>query len=131
VNPVFEKYRFDGQLGDEADEDLFDRMLWNTTMERLKPYEAQGVELTRELLDKEFGSVAMQLRKRLNVQAEKRAAGVVEKKKQEATQSVQASTMSAYQKGGASKEANDLISKGDFTSLFKNWGKYGSALNKK
>lgn len=131
VNPVFEKYRFDGQLGDEADEDLFDRMLWNTTMERLRPYEEQGVELSRELIDKEFGTVAMQLRKRLNVQAEKKAANVVEQKKKEAIENVQASTMSAYKSGGASKEASDLIGKGDFASLFRNWGKYGASFNKK
>lgn len=128
ANSVFEKYRFDGQLGDAADEQLFDEMLWNSTMNRLKPYEDQGVELSRELIDKEFRTVATQLRKRINVQAEKKAAAVVEQKKKEATESVQNSTMSAYKQGGAAKEASDLIGKGDFASLFRNWGKYRGAI---
>jgi len=131
VHPVFEKYRFADKLGDENDEAMFDEMLWNTALKRLKPYEDQGLELSRELVDREFRQVASALRKRINVQAEKRAAAAVTQKKQEATENAQASTMSAYKKGGARAEAQDLINKGDFRNLFSNWGKYGKSMNKK
>ncbi len=130
VHPVFEKHRFDGKLGDESDEQMFDEMLWNTALKRLKPYEEQGVQMTRELVDREFRTVAAALRKRIGAQAEKRAAAVVEQKKQEATENVQSATTQAYKKGSVSGEARDLINKGDFRSLLSNWGRYGSSLKR-
>lgn len=130
VHPVFEKHRFDGKLGDEETEAMFDEMLWTSALKRLKPYEDKGLPMTKELVDREFRTVATALRKRIGAQAEKRAASVVEQKKQEATENAQASTMSAYKRGGVTAEANDLISKGDFRSLFSNWGKYGGKVRK-
>lgn len=130
VHPVFEKYRFADKLGDADDEAMFDDMLWNSTMKRLKPYEDDGHPITRELVDREFRAVSTSLRKRIGSQAEKKAAQVVEQKKQEATENAQASTMSAYKKGGVSQEASDLIRKGDLGSLFKNWGKYSKAFKR-
>ena len=128
VHPSFEKYRFEGKLGSAEDEDMFDEMLWNTALKRLKPYEEKGVEITKELVDQEFRTVASALRKRVGAAAEKKAAQVVDQKKREATENVQASTMNAYSKGGAAAEAQDMIKRGDFFSLFK---KHGSAMSKK
>lgn len=123
VHPVFEKYRFDGKLGSEDDEAMFDEMLWNTALKRLKPFEDQGVAMTKELVEREFRTVASSLRKRINVQAEKRAAAVVNQKKQEATENAQASTVGAYKRGGATAEANDMLNKGDFAGFFRSFGK--------
>lgn len=128
VHPAFEKYRFEGKLGSAEDEDMFDEMLWNTTLKRLKPYEEKGVEISRELVEQEFRAVSSALRKRIAGQAEKKASQVVNQKKQEATENAQASTMSAYTKGGAAAEAQDMIKRGDFFSLFK---KHGSIMSKK
>lgn len=129
VHPTFEKYRFDGKLGDEATEDMFDQMLWNTAMANLKPYEEKGLEITRQLVDKEFRNVSAALSKRINMQAEKKATKAVEQKKTEATENAQSATNAAYKKGGSlGAEARDLINKGDFKSLISNWGKYGKAL---
>lgn len=130
VHPVFEKHRFDGKLGSSDDEAMFDEMLWNTALKRLKPFEDQGTPMTRELVDREFRMVAAALRKRIGVQAEKKAAAVVDQKKQEATENAQASTVAAYKKGGATAEAHALLNKGDFKSLFSNWGKYGKAIKR-
>lgn len=123
VHPVFEKYRFDGKLGSEDDEAMFDEMLWNTALKRLKPYEDKGLPMTKELVDREFRTVATQLRKRISGLAEKKAAKVVEQKKQEATENAQASTVSAYKKGGLSAERNEFLNKGDFAGLFRSFGK--------
>jgi len=127
VNPAFEKYRFDGKLGDGEDEAMYDELLWNATMKRLSPFEEQGVEITRELVDSTFKDVSSRLRKRIGVTASKQASNIISQKKQEAIENVQANATSAYKKGGARAEAEDLISKGNFKSLFSNWGKHSKA----
>ena len=131
IHPVFDKYRFADKLGDAQDELLFDKMLWSTALERLEQYENQNVAITPELIDREFRNVAGSIRKRINVQAEKKAGKVVEQKKREATENVQAKVMSGYKTGGSAQEARDLINKGDLTSLLKGWGKYGGLFNGK
>lgn len=133
INPVFDKYRFAEKLGNPDDEQMFDEMLWNSTLKRLEKYEEQGLDLSKELVEREFRGVATAIRKRIGAQADKTVSKVVEQKKREATENVQAKVMSGYKSGGAAQEARDLLSKGDVTSLLKGWGKYGSLLggNKK
>lgn len=126
VHPTFEKYRFDGRLGDADDEALFDEILWNQALKQLEPYEEKGL-LTRQVIDKEFSNVAAKLRKRMGTQVEKKVAKVVEQKKQDATSNAQAATVSAYRQGGVKKEASDLIQSGNLKGLFSNWGKYSKA----
>lgn len=131
IHPVFHKYRFADKLGDEVDEHMFDEMLWNTTLKRLEPYEDEGLELSPELIEKEFATVSRAIRKRIGLQAEKKAARTVEQKKQEATENAQASVMSGYTEGGLASEARKLINSGNTKGLMKQWGKYGSLFNKK
>lgn len=131
VFPVFDKYRFAGKLGSGDDEHMFDSMLWETASKNLIPYEEQGVPLTQELIEKEFRNVAQAIRKRINVQAEKKVSRVMDQKKQEATENVQAKVKSGYRAGGnASQEARDMINNGDLTKLLKGWGKYSSLFKK-
>lgn len=129
VNPVFDKYRFADKLGDTNDEHMFDEMLWNSALKRLEPYETQGLEITPEMIESEFRSVAQAIRRRVGVQAEKRAAKVVQQKKQEATENAQASVRSGYKTGGVAKEARDLIDSRNLTGLLKNWGRLGGVFN--
>lgn len=129
VNPSFEKYRFADKLGDPNTEHRLDRMLWRDAMDTLEEYEKQGVDITPELVNKEFAASAGLLKKQINAQAEKKAAKVVEQKKQEATENVQAKVMSGYKTGGNAKEARDLINNGNLTALLKGWNKYGSLFN--
>lgn len=130
IYPSFTKHRFEGKLGSTEDEHMFDEMLWNTAMKRLEPYDQQGLDLTLELVEKEFSAVARAIRKRVTAQAEKKAERVVQQKKQEATENVQAKVMSGYKQGGKAKEARDLIESGNLTGLLKGWGKYGGLFNK-
>lgn len=130
VHPVFDKYRFADKLGDANDEHMFDEMLWNSALKRLEPYEEQGLAITPELIEKEFRNVAIAIRKRIGVQAEKKAAKAVEQRKQEATENVQAKVRSGYRSDGSAKEARDLIEGRNLTGLLKNWGKYGGLFNK-
>lgn len=123
VHPSFDKYRFDGKLSDSNSEQLFDEMLWTTALKRLEPYEAQN-KLSKAVIDEKFREVSSMLRKQMGQQVEKKVAKVVEQKKQEATSNAQAATVSGYKGSSASKEAAELINKGDLASIFKGWGKY-------
>lgn len=127
VHPVFDRYRFADKLGDSDTEQMFDEMLWTSALKRLEPYEEKGIPLTQDLVEKEFKTVSTALRKRINVQAEKRAAKAVEQKKREATENVQAAVSSGYRSTPVAKEAEDLIKNGNLGALFKGWGKYGKA----
>lgn len=131
IHPVFEKYRFADKLGDSNDEHIFDQMLWKTSMDRLEEAENAGVDVTPELIHKEFSEVAQRIRKRIGVQAEKKASKVIETKKREATENVQSKMMSGYKSGSLGQEARDLINNGNLTGLMKNWGKYGGLFQKK
>lgn len=130
IHPVFDKYRFKDKLGDESDEHIFDQMLWKTAMDNLEPYEAEGLDITPELIEREFKAVASTIRKRMNTQAVKTAAKVVEQKKQEATEHVQAKVKSGYKSGGVAKEAQDLLDNGNLSALLKGWGKYSKVFNR-
>lgn len=129
VHPVFDKYRFADKLDNADDEHMFDEMLWNSALKRLEPYEEKGLPITQELVDREFRQVAMAIRKRIGLQAEKKASKTINQKKQEATENVQAKVMSGYKTSGTVTEARDLIQSGNLTKLLQNWGKYGKVFN--
>ena len=130
VHPVFDRYRFADKLGDSDTEQMFDEMLWNAALKRLEPYEEKGLPITADLVEREFKSVSTALRKRINVQAEKKAAKVVEQKKREATENAQAAVSSGYRSSSVAKEAEDLIRSGNIGAIFKGWSKYGKAFKK-
>lgn len=130
VNPVFDRYRFADKLGNDLHEARLDKMLWNDALEALVPYEEKGM-LTPEIIEREFRKAAADVRAIIGQQAEKKASRVVEQKKQEATENVQAKVRSGYKSGGVAKEAGDLIQSGNLTQLLKGWGKYGSVFNTK
>lgn len=131
VNPVFQKYRFADKLGNPHNEQMIDEMLWNSAMKRLEPYEEQNLDLTPDIIDKEFRAAAQSIRSVIGTQAEKKAAKVVEQKKQEATENAQAKVMSGYTKGGTHAEAKKLLDAGDIKGIFKNWGNLKTAFDPK
>lgn len=131
VHPVFDRYRFADKLGDADTEQMFDEMLWNSALKRLEQYEERQVPISADLVEKEFKSVAVALRKRINVQAEKKAAKAVEQKKVEATENVQAAVSSGYRNSSIQKEASDMLKNGNLTGLLKQWNKYGSVFGKR
>lgn len=132
VHPTFEKYRFADKLGDAQDEHMFDEMLWNSALKRLEPYEEQGLDLSPELVEREFRTVASAIRKRIGNLAEKKASKSIDQKKQEATENVQSKVMSGYKSSGGNtqKAAKDLINSGNLTGLLKNWNTYGKLFQK-
>lgn len=131
VHPAFDRYRFADKLGDADTESMFDEMLWNNALKRLEPYEEKGVPITADLVDREFKAVSAALRKRINVQAEKKAAKAVEQKKREATENAQAAISAGYKSSNVGQEAMNLAKEGNLGALFKNWSKYGKAFGTK
>lgn len=128
VHPVFDKHRFADRLDSREDEQMFDEMLWNTALKRLEPYEKEGLDLSPEVIDREFRVVASSIRKRIGAQAEKRVNKVVEQKKQEATENVQARIKSNYTTDDDAKRLDKLLKSGDTGSIFKQWSSFRGIL---
>lgn len=135
IHPTFDRHRFAGKLGDANDEQMFDEMLWTSAMKRLEPYEQEfghASKIPPEIIEREFKAVGNGIRKRIGLQAEKKATKVVEQKKQEATENVQSKVKAGYKASGtASGEARDFLNSGDLTGLLKNWGRLGGVFNGK
>lgn len=131
VHPVFEKYRFADRLGSAQDEQLFDEMLWNSSLKRLEQYEERGVELSPDLIEKEFKAVATALRNRIGAQAQKKASQVVAQKKQEAIENVQSKVKSSSGNSSDAEKLRQAIQSGDTGSIFKNWSTFSKVLSGK
>ncbi len=130
VHPIFDKYRFADKLDSPEDEQVFDEMLWNSALKRLEPYEQEGLDITPELVDREFRAVSGILRKRIGLQAEKKADKVIAQKKNEAKENVQSTVMSGYKSTTEAQQAKSLIESGDLAGVFRNWGKLGNVFKK-
>lgn len=128
VHPAFEKYRFNGKLGNADDEQMFDEMLWNSTLNRLKPYEEKGLDLSPTLIEQEFRKVATAVRSRISAQADKKASQVVAQKKQEATENVQAQVKSGYSSDSNEVALKKAIQSGNTGDIFKNWNSFRGIL---
>jgi len=131
VHPVFEKYRFADRLGSAQDEHLFDEMLWNSSLKRLEQYEEKGMDLSPELIEREFKAVATALRNRIGVQAQKKASQVVAQKKQEAIENVQSKVKSSSANSSDAEKLKKAIESGDTGSIFKNWSTFSKVLSGK
>ena len=108
-------------------------MLWTEALQRLEQYEEKSIDLTPELIDKEFRNAATLIRGEISSQAQKKAGQVISQKKQEATENVQSKVKSAHASSSDQEKLKQLIQSGDTNSIFKNWGTFGKLLgnNKK
>lgn len=125
VHPAFDKYRFEGKLGSEADELLLDEMMWSRATKQFDEYKAQGVALTPELIEREFKRQNVALSKLIKQQAEDKASKVIERKKADATEHAQRRVKQGMSSSKEEKEARDMLANGDTMGFFRNIGKYG------
>lgn len=88
INPSFDRYRFQGKLGDPIVEEQLDEAIWTKVMSRLEEY-PDTIELSQAIIDKEFRTVASNFRKVINEQSEKKVQKTIERKKADATQRAQ------------------------------------------
>ena len=128
IHPAFEKHRFADKLGNAHDESLFDEMLWNSSIKRLESYEEKGMDISPELVEREFRAVATALRNRIGAVAEKKAGQVIAQKKQEATENVQSKIKSSVAGSSDGDKLKQHIQSGNTGDIFKNWGSFKNIL---
>ena len=116
IHPVFNKYRFAGQLGNTAAENKLDIAVWNEVKEELDKIGANN--LTEEIVEAQFQKSFDEIRQTLNTNATKKAASVIANKKAKVAESLATKANNSYAPAtNADKEAfrKDMAS-GNLTS---------------
>jgi len=116
LTPSFEKHRVRGRLGDEAAEDAIDEAIWAKTMSRLAQY-PEDTQLSAQLIDKEFRTVAGIYKKVLDKQAQDKARNVVEEKKADAAAKAQLTVRRGVAEQSVDKQLSQAVKSGNFTDL--------------
>lgn len=123
VEPTFDRYRFAGKLNNPDQEHMLDQMVWTSALKKLEPYEANGHEITPELVNRAFRSASNSIRKMVNLQSEKKAQKIVSKKKQEAAEHAQQAVTRGVKSSQENSAAKEMLQRGDLMGFFKNYGK--------
>lgn len=120
VHPSFDRYRFAGKLGDEVIEARLDQAIWDQALKRLEEY-PEHIELTSNVIEKEFRDISSSFRKIITKQAEAKAQKVVTSKKIAAQENAATAAMSSMMGNTAqsSEKFKTDIRKGDLTSALR------------
>ena len=121
VTPSFDKFRFDGKLGDSVQEHRLDTMLWNEVSENLATMEDSGTTVTREMARREFRKVSSDLRKMITVQGERKAKKTIAKKKQEATTHAQKRVINGVTSNRSADALKAAVKSGNIEGLLANF----------
>ncbi len=124
VNPAFDKYRFDGKLGNDEQELMLDEMMWTRAGKALDEYSAQGIPLTPALVEREFKKMQVALASMVKAKVDKQVTETLEKKKVAATESAQRKVTQGFKRGKDEEEGRNLLASGDIRGFFSNFGKY-------
>jgi len=117
INPIFDKYRFAGKLGNPTNEHKLDAMLWNTVMKELESFpEDQSISPVQ--LNKLFRDYSSLLRQQINEQADKKASKTLQTKKRQSTEKAQVQAVKQMT-SPTSNSVGDYLKNGDITGLFK------------
>lgn len=117
VNPIYEKYRFTGKLGDEAAEYYQDKALWRETMEDLDKLPDE--QITRETIEAAFKKNAENARRVINRQADAKVKKTLETKKVAAQESAATKAMSGMQTSAATDDFRKNIRSGNIAEAFR------------
>lgn len=129
LEPAFEKLRYAGKLGDPVAEESIDRTLWRETISRLEEY-PETVEMTQEMVNKEFKAVRAVLDKIVKIQADERVKKVSAERKAKAKETAQIQATRGNEHTSVEKEFAQKVRGNDLTSILKNPAKYLSILGK-
>lgn len=117
TQPAFFKYAFNGQLGDKAKEDVLNKSIWSTSMERVQELIDKGQDLTPQQIDGIFKSVAELFQGVLKDSGTKEAKKVVEETKKGAQTRVAAQVTKGM---SGSKNVDEIVAKSSSTKdMFK------------
>lgn len=123
VDRVFDKYRFEGSLGDPEKETQLDELVWTKAQKAFEQY-PDDQEIPASIVEQEFKKAAMSVRKLIGGMAEKQTEKIIANKKKATAENVQKKTMQGYKSNSNADEAKKLVRKGDMMSLLTNWDKY-------
>lgn len=129
LEPTFEKVRYAGKLGDSVAEESIDRTLWREAISRLEEY-PDDVELTPELVNKEFKAVKAALDKVVKLQADQRVKTVTTERKRQAKETAQVQASRGTENTTVEKDFAQKVRSGDLRSILANPAKYFSILGK-
>ena len=125
VHPAFDKFRFDGKLGNEDQELMLDEMMWKRATAKFDEYEGQGIALTPQIVEREFKKMQVTLSSMIKEKAEAKATESLEKRKVAATENAQKKVRSGFTRSKEEDEAHAALATGDMRSFFGNISKYG------
>lgn len=117
VNPLFDKYRFTGKLGDEEAEYYYDKALWKETMDNLDGIPEESI--SREVIENEFKKVAGAFRKVINRQVESKTKTVIATKKKDASEAAAAKATSGMTSSAATDEFRSNMRSGNIQDAFR------------
>ncbi len=121
ITPSFEKHNFTGKLGNKESEQLVNKMIWNTAMEKLEALEGKGLELTSAEIDSIFKEVSSTFRSVVKSQVDSKTKAVVEAKKQAATESAQTRVMSGNSNTTDQQRVAKMLQSNDVKGLVRNF----------
>lgn len=129
VNPIFNKYRLSGTLGDEALESELDEFIWTRVMGEATKLEAAGQAPTSDWFDTEFKSRADVVRRGIGNKVEKQSSKVISEKKQQATAAVQSQVKSGFRPSAdVETAAKKALNHGKIGDLLQNWSSFSRYL---
>ena len=117
LTPAFNKYRFAGTLGNDAQERAFDQAIWNQAIANLEQV-PDSTPLTAALIEKEFKTVALTFKAAIGKQASAKTRQALEKTKQAAqTQVAAAAQQSLGRPSGINQQMTANIKRGGVGGL--------------
>lgn len=94
IHPVFNKYRFAGQLGNTAAENKLDIAVWNEVQGELDKIGASNI--TEEIVEQHFQKAFDELRQTINTNVSKKASAVIANKKAKVAESLATKANNSY-----------------------------------
>lgn len=117
IVPSFNKHRFAGTLGNEAQEKVLDQAIWDQAIRNLEGL-PDNEPLTQELIDKEFRATATTFKAAIGKQANAKAKQVIDKTKQNAqVQMASAASRGIGRPSGLEQSMSANIKKGGLDGL--------------
>lgn len=114
--PVFESVRFAGRLGDTEAENLFDKQIWESTVDAMVNVPAE--EWTRERIQMEFKKNSLVYQKFIKQNEKATAKKVVEDKKKDAQVRIAQAVQSSQTASKGRTDITDSIRKGNIADAF-------------
>lgn len=118
--PAFDKFRFTGKVGDQEAATTLDEMMWTKATRAFDEYASQGVNITPEVVEREFKRLHGLLSRTIKQEAEKKVSSTIEQKKASALGMAQKQMTNAMTSKSYGQKAQDALNQGDIKSFFRN-----------